>query len=167
MRNLTLQVALVHAGRRVDLDARELEARLAAPGLAGSLLQVFVRSLGDTGGSKNLPSSPVTLNAYSKHSGYSEGSTGIAGNQRAEPTTTAVDNLASHLADALADPKSVNWYRKVAREVPHHIILAALGRARDLRRADVRRSRAALFTSLIRSYLKSHESYAHPTSSPT
>ncbi len=164
--DLSLRVALAHAGRRVELDATELEARLAVPGLAASLLQVFIRSVG-VGGSKNLPGSPVTLNASHELSGDPGGINRYHGGNDDYGADDPVDKLASHLADALDDPNGLAWYRKVAREVPQQVVLDALGRARDLRRADVRRSRAALFTAIIRPHLNVHESYAHQTSSPT
>jgi hypothetical protein len=60
------------------------------------------------------------------------------------------DGFASYLADALADAKSLAWYRKVVATLPREVVQDAFARARDARREDIRRSRAALFTSIVR-----------------
>lgn len=67
-----------------------------------------------------------------------------------EPDTEA---LASQLADQLDDPRSIAFYRLVARHVPRRVIEDALVAARDVPRASVRRSRAAIFTSLVKPHL--------------
>jgi hypothetical protein len=82
-----------------------------------------------------------------------------------EPTVAApVDKIAVHLADALLDRRSLRWYRMVAARVPPDVVRDALARALDLAPENVRRSRAALFTSLVRPYLAP---YAHPPSDPS
>jgi hypothetical protein len=58
------------------------------------------------------------------------------------------------LADKLGDTKSMAFFRRVAEVVPAEVIRDALVRALDLRPSDVRRSRAAYFTSLIMPHLR-------------
>lgn len=71
------------------------------------------------------------------------------------------DERAGYLAEALDDHRSHAWYRRVVLSVPESVIRDALMRARDLPTKNVRRSRAALFTSIVRPHLKP---YAHPPS---
>lgn len=80
------------------------------------------------------------------------------------PCAREVEGRAQFLADVLADHRSLGWYRQVAEHAPEHIIRDALARARDLPSANVRRSRAALFTSIVRPYVTP---YAHPPSKPS
>ncbi len=67
----------------------------------------------------------------------------------------AVDTqcLADYLAKRLDDEKSLAFYQLVARRVPREVVQEALTRALDVPRKDVRRSRAALFTSIVREHL--------------
>lgn len=71
--------------------------------------------------------------------------------------TGAVDNsterLADYLASALRDEKSTTWFLLVAKIVPREVIRDALTRALDVPSRDVRRSRAAIFTALVRPYV--------------
>ncbi|MEO5927659.1 MAG: hypothetical protein ABIO72_03070 [Patescibacteria group bacterium] len=120
--DLALRVALAHAGKRVEVDAAELEAHLEVPGLAAALLEVLVRSVG-VGGSKTLPGSPVTLNAFQDHSGIRKGLTSIAGGESTTAPDDDVDKLCNHLADALDDRHSLAWYRQVVRLVPRELVL--------------------------------------------
>jgi hypothetical protein len=81
----------------------------------------------------------------------------------------AVDNLAWYLADKLHDPKSLAWYRRVARSLDRSVIDDALRRALDLEPRETRRSRAALFTAIVRPYLtpsSPRPRYAPPSPSP-
>jgi hypothetical protein len=68
-----------------------------------------------------------------------------------------VDNpeqLAAYLATKLSDEKSIAWYRMVARRVDHNIIRDALMRALDIPARDLRRSRGAVFTAIVRPHLR-------------
>jgi len=62
------------------------------------------------------------------------------------------------LARQLDDERSLAFYQCAVREVPEHIIRDALTRSLDVPRRDVRRSRAALFTSIIRPLLPKRNS---------
>jgi hypothetical protein len=65
----------------------------------------------------------------------------------------AVEQVARVLALSLADLKSLDWYRQVARTVPLGVIRAALGAALELPRREVRRSRGSYFTAIVRPHL--------------
>ncbi|MCC6528479.1 MAG: hypothetical protein IT373_37885 [Polyangiaceae bacterium] len=64
-----------------------------------------------------------------------------------------IHSLASYLADALGDRKSLRWYELVARTVPYDVVRHALTRSLDFRRDEVRRSRAAYFTAIVKPYV--------------
>jgi hypothetical protein len=81
---------------------------------------------------------------------------------RGEEGAAAVDNVASYLADALEDPRSLRFFRLVAANVPGDVIRECLTRARDIPRRDIRRSRAAVFTKLVLPHLKHcHREHAY------
>lgn len=63
------------------------------------------------------------------------------------------EQLASQLADQLSDHHSLPFYRLVAAQVPAEVIRDALVRALEPAPRDIRRSRAAYFTALVRPYL--------------
>lgn len=65
--------------------------------------------------------------------------------------------LASYLADCLSDRKSFAFYCEVARVVPADDIERALVAALDVPRRDIRRSRAAYFTAIIKPHLAARE----------
>jgi hypothetical protein len=79
--------------------------------------------------------------------GRAKGKGGAARKQAAERT-------ASYLADKLGDSKSLAFFRRAADVLPPEVIRDALVRALDLRSSDVRRSRAAYFTSIIMPHLR-------------
>jgi hypothetical protein len=66
----------------------------------------------------------------------------------------ALERTASYLADKLGDAKSMAFFRRVAEVLAPEVIRDALVRALDLRPSDVRRSRAAYFTSIIMPHLR-------------
>lgn len=78
-----------------------------------------------------------------------EGCRGEAGPRWGQPVDDA-DRTARYLADRLDDPKSLRWYRLVCSALDATTVRDALVRALEVPRAEVRRSRAALFTSLVR-----------------
>ena len=57
---------------------------------------------------------------------------------------------AAHLADALGDWSSIAFFRRVVSRVPAEVIREALLAALDVPRQDLRRSRAAYFTAVLR-----------------
>ncbi len=70
-----------------------------------------------------------------------------------ESPAVEIRHKALVLAQQLDDERSLAFYQLVVRKIPEHIIRDALTRALDVPRRDVRRSRAALFTSIIRPHL--------------
>lgn len=128
-------------------------------------------SKGGKGDSKNSSRNPVTLNAFNNSSGTlvpdPGESTGIA---RGNDSIEAVDNEqhAVYIADAFDDMRSLAWYRLVLRVVPREVVWDAFVRARDLTRSNVRRSRAALFTSIVRHHVDSRRPLRRrPPTEPT
>lgn len=59
------------------------------------------------------------------------------------------DWLANHMVDQLGDPHSLNFYRKVAGEVPEHRVFQALSEVRLATREALVRKPPAMFVSLI------------------
>jgi hypothetical protein len=82
---------------------------------------------------------------------YSRGAFGQAREGIPRPQ---IEKTACYLAERLDDAKSLDFYRRVAASVPTEVIREALARALDLPAANVRRSRAAYFTSLLRPHLQ-------------
>lgn len=78
---------------------------------------------------------------------------GYRGREGGARDDDAVMRIAVHLADRLADWKSLAFFRLVARSVPAQVIQGALTCALDVPAADLRVSRAACFTALVRPYL--------------
>jgi hypothetical protein len=166
-------VTITRGTARAVWSARELEARLGVPGLARHLAELLrvpdIHSLsgeakrGFGGEVKGFFGLPETQNApkeiserRSERSGNSEGTEGMSDTARATPTTRAdndIDRVAAHLADSLRDWESIVFFRQVARAVPREVIRDALTRALDAPRESVRRSRAALFTHIVRPHL--------------
>jgi hypothetical protein len=65
-----------------------------------------------------------------------------------------IEKTACYLADRLDDGNSLAFYRFVAEHVSAEVIRNSLTRALDLPAANIRRSRAAYFTSLVRPHLQ-------------
>lgn len=78
-----------------------------------------------------------------------EGCRGEAGARWGQPVDDA-ERTARYLADRLDDPKSLRWYRLVTTTLGASTVRDALVRALEVPRGEVRRSRAALFTALVR-----------------
>jgi hypothetical protein len=67
--------------------------------------------------------------------------------------------FADYLARRLRDEKSTAWYQLVVRAVPREVVQGALTRALDVPRRDIRRSRAALFTAIVKPHLPVRQPY--------
>jgi hypothetical protein len=80
-----------------------------------------------------------------------EGSRGEA--REAGSLDLAANWIAEDIARALEDPGSLRFFRKVALTVPLRVLSQALALALELRPDEVRRSRAAYFTALVRPHL--------------
>jgi hypothetical protein len=70
-----------------------------------------------------------------------------------QPTIVDIRCKSLVLARQLDDEPSLPFYRLVVRKVPEQVIRDALMRTLDVPKRDIRRSRAALFTSIIREHL--------------
>ena len=146
-----LKITLAASGRSRTFTGAELARVLDSPGIVVRLAAVLyarpdrpAARKGSTGkGEREVPKEE----AFPEQRAFcwSEGSTGRPISAREQ----AVERTASYLADKLGDPKSIAFYRRVAEVLPAEVIRDALVKALDLRPANVRRSRAAYFTSLI------------------
>ena len=156
-----MRVTIALGEREVSLLAAELAGRLGEPGLPGRLLGLLVAAhdpqlVHEEGGVGvgEVPRLPGTLERLSEISfSVSVQGKGMGSGEGENPGAL----LASYLATKLNDPKSLRWYRRVADSVPRHLIEDALRRALDLEPRETRRSRAALFTSLVRPHLSIHQ----------
>jgi len=110
---------------------------------------------GTTGGRESLP---FPVNADCDHrEAFGEGGVrrekGVRGRREGRGGRgRAVDSskcFADYLARRLRDEKSTAWYQLVVRVVPREVVQDALARTLDAPRRDIRRSRAALFTSIV------------------
>ena len=63
-------------------------------------------------------------------------------------------HVADYLAARLGDENNPAWYSLVVRTVPREVVQDALRRTLDVRPADIRRSRAALFATIVRPHLR-------------
>jgi hypothetical protein len=73
------------------------------------------------------------------------------------------EQLANELSDQLSDHHSLPFYRLVAVHVPAEVIRDALLRALEPAPRDIRRSRAAYFTALVRPHLPRRRRGQRPT----
>jgi hypothetical protein len=154
-----LEITLSRSGRTCTLTGAELARIFDSPGIVIRLASVlYSRSRPITEaatGTEETVGQEATNggnqeNLGQRSFGWVEGSGGRgfpAGGQAAE-------QAASYLADKLGDPRSMAFFRRVAEVLPPEVIREALVTALDLRPADVRRSRAAYFTSLIMPHLR-------------
>ncbi len=62
--------------------------------------------------------------------------------------------LAHDLALLLNDRLSIGYYLKCAKEVPHDVLRQALNNTLAVKEGDVAVSRAAIFNSIIKRYLR-------------
>jgi hypothetical protein len=149
-----LQITLARSGRTCTLTGAELAKLVDSPGMVIRLAAVlYSRSRpiagkgdafrqGEPNGTEDLPGQRAF-----DWEGRSNGEGGSARKQAAERT-------ASYLADKLGDRKSMAFFRRVAEVLAPEVIRDALVRALDLRPSEVRRSRAAYFTSIIMPHLR-------------
>jgi hypothetical protein len=169
---LPVTVTVACGGRRTELSfgtvvkllGHDAAAKLVGAVFVGRRAQAIHSQNGEEGGrgKKGQELFPVT-NAvqnqnYENALRLGEEASGGVGEEgeRAAQTAAPVDDnerLADYLATRLGDEKSLAFYGLVARSVPREVIGDALSRALDVPRQNVRRSRAALFTALIRPHL--------------
>ena len=159
-----LEITLARAGRTCARTGAELAQLLDSPGIVIRLAAVlYSRSRPVTGNSGATEKGEAVRQQEegTERSGMGsvlgQRSFGWDGESRREGVSTrgqAAERTASYLADKLGDFKSMAFFRRVAEVLPPEVIRDALVKALDLRPADVRRSRAAYFTSLIMPHLR-------------
>ena len=76
-----------------------------------------------------------------------------AGGRTERSPQNDVERDASYLADAFDAPGSLDYFRVVAATVPQHVLWDAFARAQDVPRTNLRRSRAAIFTAIVRDHV--------------
>jgi hypothetical protein len=152
-----LEITLSRASRTCTLTGAELAKLVDSPGMVIRLAAVLysrtrpVTGKGESGGNEEIEDGNGTENVLGQRSfGWDERPGGDGVSARAQ----AAERTASYLADKLGDPKSLAFFRRVAEVLPPEVICDALVRALDLRPTDVRRSRAAYFTSIIMPHLR-------------
>jgi hypothetical protein len=157
-----LEITLSRAGRTCALTGAELAQLLDSPGVVIRLAAVLYSRSRPVVGREGTTKKGETVrqeetngrngmeNILSQRSfGWEESRReGVSGRGQ------AAERTASYLADKLSDPKSIAFFRRAAEILPPEVIRDALVKALDLRPADVRRSRAAYFTSLIMPHLR-------------
>jgi hypothetical protein len=154
-----LKITLSRSGRTCTLTGAELAQLFDSPGIVirlASALYSRSRPITETAtGKEETVGQEATKGGNQeilgqRSFGWVEGS-----GQKGFPARgQAAEQTASYLADKLGDPKSMAFFRRVAEVLPPEVIREALVTALDLRPADVRRSRAAYFTSLIMPHLR-------------
>jgi hypothetical protein len=77
---------------------------------------------------------------------------------RASPDKAKREYLAQEMLRVLGDPHSLGCYRRIAERCPSQVIYEVLGRVKDLARTGgIRRSRGALFVSVIERLNQTHQ----------
>jgi hypothetical protein len=69
-----------------------------------------------------------------------------------------IDYLVDEILEVCQDQKSINFYKKAARLMPRQDIFRALSEVKEIRdTGEVKKSKGAIFTSLIRKYAREQE----------
>jgi hypothetical protein len=158
-----LEITLARSGRTCSLTGAELAKLLDSPAIVIRLAAVlYSRSRPGTG--REVATGDAAMVGHQESNGPSgkesiRGQRSFAWDERSKGEGVSVraqaaERTASYLADKLGDRKSLAFFRRVAEVLPPEVIRDALARALDLRPSDVRRSRAAYFTSIIMPHLR-------------
>jgi len=150
-------VILRFGERERSFSAQELAAKLELPNLRFQLIGLvlgpdfpqFVHEREGGKGVERVPRIPGTVNGEKssfKTVPVREWEGGVGEGRE----TSAKTASAAHLADALGDWSSIAFFRRVVERVPAEVIREALVAALDVPRKEVRRSRAAYFTAVLR-----------------
>lgn len=158
-----LQITLSRSGRTCTLTGAELAKLVDSPGMVIRLAAVLYSRTrpvtgkeGTSGKGEVVRQEKVreqngTENILGQRSfGWDAGSGGDGVSARAQ----AAERTASYLAEKLGDTKSMAFFRRVAEILAPEVIHDALVKALNLRPSDIRRSRAAYFTSIIMPHLR-------------
>ena len=81
----------------------------------------------------------------------------LAKHNKKPEQTIRRDYYATQLANELEDQKSLGCYRVIAEKVPQPVLFEALGAAKEAwQDGKIKKSRAALFMSIIKTYCENH-----------
>jgi hypothetical protein len=158
-----LEITLSRAGRTCALTGAELAHLLDSPGVVIRLAAVLYSRTRPVAGKEEATGKKGTVrqSETNERNGMENilGQRSFAWDERARGEEVsargqAAERTASYLADKLGDPKSIAFFRRAAEALPPEVIRDALVKALDLRPGDIRRSRAAYFTSLIMPHLR-------------
>lgn len=150
--DFALKVSVALGKRRIDLDARELARRTGDPSLPGALAAMLIhpQSVHEEGGEgvgvASPPTETVTVLDQPFQNQTVRGREGGPG----ETQGRELELRAMALADALCDPSSLAFFRRVVETVSPELIREALVAALDVPRRELRRSRGAYFTAVLR-----------------
>lgn len=114
-----------------------------------------------TEGTEQGPRYPGNAFEFISESGSSGGMEGVGG--RGHAVRDEIERDACYLADAFNSPSSLEYFRFVVSVVPRHLVFEAFARARDVPRSAIRRSRAAIFTSLLRAEIGRRRPRRYPS----
>jgi hypothetical protein len=158
-----LQITLSRSGRICTLTGAELAKLVDSPGMVIRLAAVLYSRTRPVTGKEGASWKGEVVRKEEKRNwngtenilgqcsfGWDAGSGGDVVSARAQ----AAERTASYLAEKLGDRKSMAFFRRVAEVLAPEVIRDALVRALDLRPSEVRRSRAAYFTSIIMPHLR-------------
>lgn len=146
-----LRITLVLGARRRMLRGVDLPATLSA-----QLLGLLLAGRGKDGPGAAMEGEPTEGKVPMNESKNSDSELVVPSRKNKPPQTAlakldaATDWLAALLAHALRDDRSLRFYRLVAETVPLGRIRGALSLALELDEREVKRSRAAYFTAILR-----------------
>ncbi len=132
-------------------------------------------SLDDTASNTSNQVSPFQENANNIHTEKALGKERVIGGaggkreRKGSSLDAAVDKpwMPQMLAEKLNDERNLAFYKFVVQRLPDAIIRDALVRALDTPLKNIRRSRGALFASIVSPHLKSRRSNPHSPSNST
>ena len=158
-----LQITLARSGRTCTLTGAELAKLVDSPGMVIRLAAVLYSRTRPVDWKEGVSAKGEVDRQGKAHEGNGTGNilgqrsfawdVGPGGDgvlDRAQ----AVERTARYLADKLGDRKSMVFFRRASEVLPPEVIRDALVKALDLRPSEVRRSRAAYFTSIIMPHLR-------------
>jgi len=152
-----LEITLSRASRICTLTGAELARLVDSPGMVIRLAAVLYSLTSPITGQAESPSHEEESEGNGTESVLGQRSFGWDERPRGDGVSVhaqAAERTASYLADKLGDRKSLAFFRRAAEVLPPEVIRGALAKALDLRPTDVRRSRAAYFTSIIMPHLR-------------
>lgn len=144
------EVVVVVGTRRSRLTASHLPLDVR-----DALLRLAFRAEGGGRGRENASENAMSIPEQRESSAFPQAffpgrDEGSRGEGRGRHLDDVELEIAHRLAADLRDSRSLAWYRRVARRLPLEVIQDALARALEPPEREVRRSRAALFTAIVK-----------------